>query len=81
MGFKCCNGCTKRWVDFETGKNCHTSCPEYLKELEEHRKEEERRKAVNSSYDTIRDYYYGTVQGRRDKALVRCGINKVSRYS
>ena len=25
-----CHGCAKRWVDGESGKNCHGSCEAYL---------------------------------------------------
>ena len=52
--FNCCNGCTERWVNDTT--NCHASCPQYLKEVENNEREKEiirREKEINNAYQSI----------------------------
>ena len=44
----CCKGCGKRWINIETGENCHTNCPDYakLRELISQENKERRKNIV-----------------------------------
>lgn len=51
VSFKHCKNCQDRWIDIETGANCHTTCLYYAEDLADARKArkaEQYEKQVNS---------------------------------
>ncbi len=73
--------CPERWVDEETCTTCKKTCPRWKEHEEQKKRDKLAKEEALKSLNAIRQYYYADVCLRRDRALQRNGVNKVSRFS